>query len=90
MKLNSQSLMAMTDADHGCRSMMDSSPAISPGPRMAKIRCSPARRSYDDFEKASFEPVATVAGIASGKKRIAGSQMTQFRARKQLSRQLFW
>ncbi len=80
MKLNSQSLMAMTDADRGCRSMMDSSPAISPGPRMAKIRCSPARRSYDDFEKASFEPVATVAGIPAGKKRVTGTETTRFSA----------
>ena len=82
MKLNSQSLMAMTDADHGCRSMMDSSPAISPGPRMAKIRCSPARRSYDDLQKASFEPVATVAGITGGKKRIAGTEVIRLGAGK--------
>src|SRR5262249_55438382 len=31
----------MTDADRGCRSMMESSPATSPGPRIAKIRSSP-------------------------------------------------
>ena len=39
------------------------------------------RRSYDDFEKASFEPIATVAGIACGKKRVTGTEVTRFGAR---------
>jgi hypothetical protein len=63
MKVKSQSSMAMTDADRGRPSMMESSPAISPGPRMAKDPLVALRRSYDDFEQTSFKPVATVAGI---------------------------
>ena len=40
-----------TDADRGWRSMMESSPAISPGPRMAKIRCSPRCEIMTTFRR---------------------------------------
>src|SRR5262249_59781371 len=45
------------------------------------------RRSYDAFEKAWFEPVATVAGIPGSKKGVTGIEVTRFGARKQSSRQ---
>jgi hypothetical protein len=69
MKLSWKSLTAMTDADRGCRSMMESAPAISPGIENGQDPLFTPKRSYDDFEKAPFEPVATVAGISGGKKR---------------------
>jgi hypothetical protein len=43
----------------------------------------------NDFEKASFLPVATVAGIPGGKKRVTGTEVTRFGAGKQVSRQWF-
>src|SRR5262249_40233083 len=58
-----------------------------PGPKNGQDPLFAPRRSYNDFEKASFEPVATVAGISGGKKRVTGTQVTRFGARKQLRRQ---
>src|SRR5262249_26450403 len=46
-------------------------------------------RGYDHLKKAPFKPVATVTGISSGKKRLAGTQVTRFGAGKQLRRQPF-
>ena len=40
-----------------------------PGPENGQDPLFTPKRSYDDFEKAPFEPVATVAGIPGGKKR---------------------
>jgi len=60
-----------------------------PGPENGQDPLFTPKRSYDDFEKAPFEPVATVAGIPGGKKRVTGMEVTRFGARKQLSRQPF-
>src|SRR5260370_5132105 len=60
-----------------------------PGPENGQDPLFAPRRSYDDFEKASFKSVATVAGIPGGKKRITRTEVIRFGARKQLSRQPF-
>src|SRR5262249_31366827 len=80
MKLSSQSLTATTDVDRGCRSMMESSSAISPGPENGQDPLFAPRRSYDDFEKALLQPVAAVAGIPGGKKRVTGTEVARFGA----------
>jgi hypothetical protein len=58
-----------------------------PGPKNGQDPLFALRRSYDDFEKALFEPVATVAGIPGSKKGVTGTEVTGFGARKQSSRQ---
>src|SRR5262245_59594619 len=60
-----------------------------PGPENGQDPLFAPKRSYDDLEKASFEPIATVAGIPGGKKGVTGTEVTRFGACKQLSRQPF-
>src|SRR5262249_27713312 len=51
-----------------------------PGPENGQDPLFAPRRSYDDFEKALLQPVAAVAGIPGGKKRVTGTEVARFGA----------
>ena len=85
---NALSWSAMTVADRGSPSIMETSPTIA---ARAQNRNNPpftARRIHDHFEQASFKPIAAVPRISGIKKLLAGQKGTRRRGCEQTARQL--
>jgi hypothetical protein len=63
--------------------MMASSPAISPGPRITKIRSSPRAEVRTTLSIPRLEPIAAVTSISSHKKWLTGFMAMLGRGAKQ-------